>query len=470
MMKGERLHITRQLASDLQDRPVTVLGGARSGQAAARLLALHGARVLVSESGQLSDATRADFLLHGIDFESGGHSDRVLDADFIVASPGVPDAAPPMVAAAEAGIPVISEIELASWFCHAPIIAITGSNGKTTTTELMGHILRHAGRKTIVCGNIGTPFSARVSDADSDSVVVLEVSSFQLDHVHTFRPDVAIVLNVTEDHLDRYGYDLSRYAAAKFRIAAFQEAADAFIYCMDDALCVDFVQNRSNARSRTLGFTLSDRPDIQTNSDAAGYLKDGYLTLRLDNKEDMLMQPDELALRGRHNVYNSLAAAVAARVVEVRSDVMRESLRTFEGVPHRLETVREIDGIRYINDSKATNVNAVWYALESFSEPVVLIAGGRDKGNDYSKLAPLVGKRVRALITIGEAAETIHAQLGSLVPDSVVADTLDDAVHLAHLLARSGDVVLLSPACASFDMFDSYEDRGDQFKQLVSNL
>ena len=474
-MKGERLHITRELASELQDRPVTVLGGARSGQAAARLLASYGARVLVSDSGGLSDATRADFMVRDIDFEVGGHSDRILDADFIVTSPGVPDSAPPMVAAAEAGIPVISEIELASWFCRAPIIAITGSNGKTTTTELMGHILRHAGRKTIVCGNIGTPFSARVSDADSDSVVVLEVSSFQLDHVHTFRPDVAIVLNVTEDHLDRYGYDLSRYAAAKFRIAAFQEAGDAFIYCMDDARCVDFVHtvfkdNRSDPGPRTLGFTIQDPTDIQLNSDAAGYLKDGYLTLRMDNKEDMLMQPDELALRGRHNVYNSLAAAVAARVVEVRSDVMRESLRTFEGVPHRLETVREIDGVRYINDSKATNVNAVWYALESFSEPVVLIAGGRDKGNDYSKLAPLVGKRVRALITIGEAAETIHGQLGSLVQDSVMADTLADAVHLAHLLAKSGDVVLLSPACASFDMFDSYEDRGDQFKQLVSNL
>jgi UDP-N-acetylmuramoylalanine--D-glutamate ligase len=469
-MSSDRLHITRELAHDLEGRRVTVLGGARSGLAAARLLVEKGAIVLLSDARPIEAAARAAMQSLGVRIEENGHTERVIEADFIVTSPGVPDTAPPMVWAREAGLPVVSELELASWFCEAPMVAITGSNGKTTTTSLMGHLLRQAGHRPVVCGNIGSPFSAHVGALEPDSMVVLEVSSFQLDHVHTFRPRVAIVTNVTEDHLDRYGYDMSRYAAAKFRIAAFQRPGDAFIYCMEDDLSVAFVQTLNQQGPRALGFTLAEEPNNPSLPGAAGYLKDGSLTLCLDNHEERLMHLDELALRGRHNVYNSLAAAVAARVLEVRSDVMRESLRTFEGVPHRLESVREIDGVRYINDSKATNVNAVWYALESFSEPVVLIAGGRDKGNDYSKLAPLVEKRVRALITIGEAAETIHQTLGPLVQDAVMADTLGDAVHLAHLLARSGDVVLLSPACASFDMFDSYEGRGDQFKQLVSNL
>ena len=469
-MSDARLHITRELAHDLEGRRVTVLGGARSGLAAARLLVEHGAIVLLSDARPIEAAARAAMQSLGVRIEENGHTERVIEADFIVTSPGVPDKAAPMVWAREAGIPVVSELEFASWFCEVPIVAITGSNGKTTTTSLMGHLLRQAGRKTVVCGNIGSPFSAHVGLLEPDAVVVLEVSSFQLDHVHTFRPNVAIITNVTEDHLDRYGYDLSRYAAAKFRIAAFQKPEDALIYCMEDDLSVQFVQTLGTGGPRALGFTLANEPNNPSLPDAAGYLKNGSLVLRLDNQEERLMHLDELALRGRHNVYNSLAAAVAARVLEVRSDVMRESLRTFEGVPHRLEPLREIDGVRYVNDSKATNVNAVWYALESFSEPVVLIAGGRDKGNDYGKLAPLIKDRVRALITIGEAAEAIHTRLGPLVQDAVMADTLADAVHLAHLLAKSGDVVLLSPACASFDMFDSYEDRGDQFKQLVSNL
>jgi len=462
-------HITLEWARAMDGRRVTVIGGARSGRAAAGLLVEQGARVFLSDARPLDATTRSAMNALGVAIEDGGHSDRALETDLVVTSPGVPDSAPPIRTAMEKGIPVVSEIELASWFCPSRMIAITGSNGKTTTTELMGHLLRSAGVPTVVCGNIGTPFSACLSDLTPESVVVLEVSSFQLDHVHTFRPDVSVLLNITPDHLDRYGHDMDRYAAAKLRIRACQQEQDAFIYSMDDERLSAFVrEHRSEAGPRPLGVTLTQDPHIQ--SEAAGFLKDGNLTLRLDNKEETLMQPNDLALRGRHNVYNSLAAAVAARVVEVRSDVMRESLRTFEGVPHRLEHVREVDGVRYVNDSKATNVNAVWYALESFSEPVVLIAGGRDKGNDYGKLIPLVQKRVRALITIGEAAETIHTQLGPYVKDPVVADTLKDAVHLSHLLAQSGDVVLLSPACSSFDMFDSFEDRGERFKQLVSNL
>ncbi len=467
-------HITRESMSRLKGRRVSVLGAARSGLAAARLLHAKEARVFVSDAGFIPTPVQSELRALGIGFEEGGHSARVQEADFLVSSPGVPDTAPPIQAALQSDLPVISEIELASWFCHSRMIAITGSNGKTTTTELTGHILHHAGHRPIVCGNIGTPFAERVLDASPEDIVVLEVSSFQLDHVHTFRPDVSVVLNITPDHLDRYGNDMDRYAAAKLRICAQQDDTDAFIYSMDDARLSAFIRSRQHGPDRegprAFGITTTDVATTPEHSDAAGYLKDGYLTLRIDNMEETLMQPNDLALRGRHNVYNSLAAAVAARVVEVRSDVMRESLRTFEGVPHRLESVREVDGVRYVNDSKATNVNAVWYALESFREPVILIAGGRDKGNDYHKLTPLVKERVRALITIGEAAETIHTQLGPHVEDAVRAESLADAVHLAHLLAQQGDVVLLSPACASFDMFASFEDRGDQFKQLVSNI
>lgn len=469
MPKGS--HITLDWARDMDGRRVTVVGGARSGRAAARLLVKRGARVFLSDAGPLQAGIRNELNALGVAIEDRGHTDRALEADLIVTSPGVPDTARPLQEAMARGIPIVSEIEMASWFCPARMIAITGTNGKTTTTELIGHILRESGAPTIVCGNVGTPFSDCIEQATPDHFVVLEVSSFQLDHVHTFRPEVSVVLNITPDHLDRYDQNMDRYAAAKLRICARQNGPDAFIYTIDDERLAGFVRSRKTDEGpRLLGLTLSDDSESHIQSDAAGYLKDGYLTLRLDNKEETLMQPNDLALRGRHNVYNSLAAAVAARVVEVRSDVMRESLRTFEGVPHRLEHVREVDGVRYVNDSKATNVNAVWYALESYSEPVVLIAGGRDKGNDYEKLIPLIQNRVRALITIGEAAEAIHRQLGPHVQDAVVADTLADAVHLGHLLAQRGDVVLLSPACSSFDMFDSYEDRGERFKQLVSNL
>lgn len=456
---------------------VAVLGAARSGQAAAALLRRNGAEVFVSDGGSISEEAKKSFQGEGIDFESGNHSPRSWEADLVVTSPGVPDTSLPIREAQQAGVPVISEIELASWFCRAKTLAITGSNGKTTTAHLLGHILRQAGHEVYVCGNVGLPFSTCADTASDTAMVVLEVSSFQLDHVDTFRPEVAVLLNITPDHLDRYANDIDRYAASKFRISEQQTQADHFIYSMDDERLVRSVREREQTGlpgPRALGITLSDSltTDIDENrhQTAAGFLRNGNLMLCIDNKEDLLMHSNELALKGRHNVYNSLAAAVAARVVEVRSDVVRESLRSFEGVPHRLESVRDVDGVRYVNDSKATNVNAVWYALESFREPVVLIVGGRDKGNDYSSLVPLIQQRVRAVIAIGEAAPRIHHELGQHVQDAVIADTLADAVQLSQLLARTGDVVLLSPACSSFDMFDSFEDRGDQFRQLVSNL
>ncbi len=442
---------------------VAVLGAARSGRAVASLLKRHGADVFVSDIGSITESAQDSFNRLGISYEASGHTELAWQADFVVTSPGVPDEAEPMQEALLRGTPLYSEIEVASWFCDAHIIAITGSNGKTTTTELLGHLFRKAGRNTFVCGNVGRPFSDDTDRTRPDDLVVLEVSSFQLDHIDSFRPDVSILLNITPDHLDRYNEDIDRYAASKLRICENQTGVDTFIFNQDDERIARFVRKRVRGPI-ALGISITE--EIR----AAGFLRNSDLMLRINDQEENLMPTEKLALKGRHNVYNSLAAAVAARVVEVRSDVVRESLRSFEGVPHRLETVRDIDGVRYINDSKATNVNALWYALESFTEPVVLIAGGRDKGNDYSGLKSLVQTRVRALITIGEAAEAIQAELGGFTADGVATESLEEAVKLAHLLARPGDVVLLSPACASFDMFDSYEHRGDQFKQIVSNL
>jgi UDP-N-acetylmuramoylalanine--D-glutamate ligase len=456
--------MTARDATYVQGKAVSILGAARSGMAAAALMRRHGASVFVSDGGALTEETKRALSSMGATWEEGGHTARVGESDFVIISPGVPSAVEPVVLAGKAGTPVFSEIEVASWFSSAPIVAITGSNGKTTTTELLGHIFRNSGSTTWVCGNVGTPFSGVCDRCEASDIVVLEVSSFQLDHIDTFRPRVSILLNITPDHLDRYNYQFELYAASKMRVCSNQRAGDAVVYNHDDVLIREALSNPDSTGAERLAIS-AEHP-----VERGGYFDRNALYLTENEQNEKYMYVDELALRGRHNVYNSLAAAVAARVMEVRSDVVRESLKTFSGVPHRLEHVREIDGVRYVNDSKATNVNAVWFALESFSEPVVLIAGGRDKGNDYSSLKPLVSSRVRAIISIGEAAERIDAELGPSVSDSVVAESLEDAIKLAHLLAKPGDVVLLSPACASFDMFSSYEDRGDQFKHLVSTL
>ena len=461
------------LVPDLKGKAITVVGGARSGLAVARLLAGRGAKVFLTERGPategLADALRAA----RVAFEFDGHTERALACDLAVVSPGVPSTAPLVVQLGRTGVPVYSEVEVASWFCRAPIVAITGTNGKTTTTSLVGHVFRRSGaatgrpRKTVVGGNIGYPFADYVADVTEDDVVVLEVSSFQLDHVARFRPKVGVLLNITPDHLDRYGHDFNRYAGAKYRLFENMGPGDALVYNDDDAILAAYVP-LAQPRRGFQGLPVSLDHEVA----AGGFLRDGALVLRLpDQPEEVLMPAADLALRGRHNLYNSLAAAVAARVMEVRSDVVRESLATFEGVPHRLEYVRELDGVRYINDSKATNVNAVWYALESFDrEKVVLIAGGRDKGNDYASLRPLVRDKARAVIALGESADKVERDLGSAAPAAEVAASMEDAIRRARRIAKRGDVVLLSPACASFDMFENYEDRGDTFKRLVMAL
>ncbi|ACY49574.1 UDP-N-acetylmuramoyl-L-alanine--D-glutamate ligase [Rhodothermus marinus] len=450
---------------ELRKKRVTVVGGARSGLAVARLLRKAGAEVFLTEQQPAPPGLEATLDALGVRYEFGGHTPRALEADLMVISPGVPSTAPLVQQARRIGLPVYSEIEVASWFCRAPIVAVTGTNGKTTTTSLIGYIFRRAGRRTIVAGNIGYPFSDYVLDTTPDDVVVLEVSSFQLDHVATFRPRVSVLLNITPDHLDRYNYNFNEYAQSKFRIFANQRGEDVLVYNHDDELIRMAAERAHRKRGlRVLGF--SQRTELP----AGAFVRDGYLILRIEQQEEVLMHANELALRGRHNLYNSLAAAVAARVMEVRNDVVRESLASFEGVPHRLEFVRELDGVRYVNDSKATNVNAVWYALESFSCPIVLIAGGRDKGNDYSVLKPLVKEKVRALVAIGESADKLLRELGPLVPHAVKAQSMEEAIQYARVFAEPGDVVLLSPACASFDMFENYEDRGDTFRRLVMSL
>jgi len=455
---------------NVRTKQVTVVGGARSGRAVAQLLAEAGAEVFLTEQGPPTEGLEAMLDAAGVEYEFGGHTTRAIEADFFVLSPGVPTQSNIVQQAQRAGLSIYSEIEVASWFCEAPIVAITGTNGKTTTTSLTGHVFRQAladasGREAIVAGNIGYPFSDYVMDAGPEDVVVLEVSSFQLDHVDTFHPAVSVILNITPDHLDRYDHDFNAYAQAKFNIFRNQGTGDVVVYNRDDELVRTHVEQAAEEQDlRALGLTLSDEPG------PGAYLQDDRILLRIDDEDEPLMQRDELALRGRHNLYNSLAAAVSARVMEVESDVIRESLSGFEGVPHRLEEVRTVDRVLYVNDSKATNVNAVWYALESFERPVVLIAGGRDKGNDYTDLKPLVRKGVRAVVAMGESADKVYEELGGEAGDRAKARSMEEALDRAQRFAQPGDAVLLSPACSSFDMYESYEERGNIFRRLVKTL
>ena len=458
--------------STVQGKKATVVGGARSGRAVARLLTEVGAEVFLTERGPATRGLTDTLDDAGIDYEFDGHTTRAFDADFVVLSPGVPTQSNVVRQARRAGLSVDSEIEAASWFCDAPIVAITGTNGKTTTTSLAGHVFRTAwaddpDRDIIVAGNIGYPFSDYVRDARPTDVVVLEVSSFQLDHVDTFRPRVSVLLNITPDHLDRYDHDFNAYAQAKFNIFRNQEEGDVVVYNHDDPFVREYMTLQMQTRTfQAMGISRS------TAVDAGAFVQDGALVLRSDDAADAapLMPADALSLPGPHNQYNAMAAAVAARAMGVPRDAIREGLSSFRGVPHRLESVRTVRGVEYVNDSKATNVKAVWYALKSFDRPIVLIAGGRDKGNDYADLKPLVRENVRAVVALGESADKVYRELGAEVCERIRAASMEDALEKARDAAVTGDVVLLSPACASFDMYESYEDRGDTFRRLVNNL
>ena len=459
---------------DIKNKRITVVGAARSGLAAAKLLASRGASVFLTERGSPDVAVAEGLGAEGIRYEFGGHTSRALDADFLVLSPGVPTSADLVQDALSSDIAVYSEIEVASWLCKGPIIAVTGSNGKTTTSSLIAHLFRTANRDFVVAGNIGSAFSGYIDEIGDDTVVVLEVSSFQLDHIATFRPKVSVLLNISPDHLDRYENNFDLYARSKFRVFENQQPTDWLVYNHDDEVVRDFVEPWCAERGIT-PWPISNERQLERGA----FVRDGRIVLALPETlnpqstviyEEEFMPSDDLALDGRHNLYNSLAAAIAARAMEIRSDVVRESLTSFEGVPNRLETVRTVHEVTYINDSKATNVNAVWYALESFSDPIVLIAGGRDKGNDYGPLERLVSEKVKGIVGLGESGGRVIAELGSFAEQTALAQTMEEAIQYARLMAEPGDIVLLSPACASFDLYENFEQRGEHFRHLVRSL
>ncbi|MBK8498789.1 MAG: UDP-N-acetylmuramoyl-L-alanine--D-glutamate ligase [Flavobacteriales bacterium] len=448
---------------------LVVLGAQESGVGAARLAKQRGYEVFVSDAGTIKPKYRDELLAKEIDFEEGGHTAaRVLDADEVVKSPGIPDSASLVMAARERGIPVISEIELAYRYCKGSIIGITGSNGKTTTTLLTHHLLQRAGLDAALGGNVGNSFAALVADGEN-AYYVIELSSFQLDGIREFRPHIAMLLNITPDHLDRYNHRMEDYVASKFRIAMNQTEEDHFIHSADDPVVAAWMQDHP-VKARPWPFSIE-------RSLAHGAWLEGD-TMRIHtpatigdtNQTTFDMSIIELALQGKHNVYNSMAAGIAARVLEIRKDAVRESLSDFQNVEHRLEHVGMVHGVEFINDSKATNVNSTWYALESMRKPIIWVVGGQDKGNDYSQLRDLVKARVKAIICLGVDNSKIKDAFGDLVQDFVETRNASDAVRAAYELGEKGDVVLLSPANASFDLFENYEDRGRKFKAAVKAL
>ena len=455
---------------------VAILGGGESGVGAAILAKDRGHRVFLSDGGALKAQYAAQLDHEGIAYEQGGHSLEVLLAsDLLIKSPGIPDTAPAVAACLERGIPVWSELEFAFHYTSSPIVAITGSNGKTTTTTLTHHIVEQAGLEVGLGGNIGQSFALQVA-RNPKPLYVLEVSSFQLDNCYAFRPHIAILCNITPDHLDRYAYQMERYAASKMRIAQAQTEEDYFLYCLEDPETATAME-ANPIRSQLLPFSLNPAPK----PDAFGaFAMPGTVAthestehptyLIHDPKTRETMTIEELALQGKHNAYNSLAAGLAARLLHVRKEAVRESLAHFESLEHRLETVASVHGISFINDSKATNVNSTYYALESMQHPTVWIVGGVDKGNDYTELMPLVASKVKAIVCLGTDNSKILAAFANSHLPVVETRSMADAVKASYSLARKGDTVLLSPCCASFDLFQNYEDRGRQFKENVRSL
>ena len=451
---------------NIEKKHIVVAGAARSGIASACLLKKKGASVFVTDHSSIHEEYKIRLQENEIMFEENGHSEQAFKGDFLVTSPGVPDSSPIIRNYIEQGKEVYSEIEAASWFNRSPVIAVTGSNGKTTVTNWLAHAWKTAKRDHILAGNIGTAFSEVVEKTSPDMEAILEISSFQLDHIDAFHPKISMILNITPDHLDRYDNDFEKYSLAKFRIAENQTEEDWFIYNYDDPVIKKFTETRMESPSAPKMLGFSNKRELNRGA----FIKDKNIILKLDRNEEFLMPFADIQLPGHHNVNNSLAVALAARVSDISIDWIRESLKTFNGVEHRLEPVRKLKGVQYINDSKATNINSVWCALDSFREPVVLILGGRDKGNDYTKLEPQIREKVHTVIAIGEATESICKQLDGIAPYIIRADSMKEAVKIARNKAKRGEVVLLSPACSSFDMFKNYEDRGHHFKQAVLEL
>jgi UDP-N-acetylmuramoylalanine--D-glutamate ligase len=441
---------------------ISVLGAGESGTGAAILAVTKGYNVFVSDNGTIKPEYKDLLKKYEIEWEEGTHSSkRILSSTEVIKSPGITNKAPLISELHNLSIPVISEIEFAARHTHAKLIGITGSNGKTTTTLLTHHILTKAGLNPGLCGNVGKSFALQVAKNEHD-LYVLELSSFQLDDMHTVNLDIAMILNITEDHLDRYDYSMEKYTRSKFRITKNLKKDDHFIYCSDDPVITTEITKR-NITARHYPFSLTQRHE------QGAYCQDDSIIINT-NQTNYTMSIYDLALQGKHNIYNSMAAGIASRILEIRKEIVRESLSDFQNIEHRLEFVATVQGIEFINDSKATNINSTWYALESMSNPVIWIVGGVDKGNDYAMLAELVKDKVKAIVCLGlDNAKIIEAFTG-IVEQISEANTAEDAVRAAYYLAKRGDTVLLSPACASFDLFVNYEDRGHKFKSAVRSL
>ena len=438
------------------NKRIVVLGAGISGVGAAVLAKKKEFNVFVSDKGVITDENKAVLLNNEIEWEEGKHTlDKILNSDEVIKSPGIPDKIDIIQQIHKKGILVISEVEFAFRYTNAKIAAITGSNGKTTTALLLGHILKNASYDVLVAGNIGVGFALSIADRDYD-FIVLELSSFQLDGIKNFRSDIAILLNITPDHLDRYENKLEEYIGSKFKITENQTENDVLILNADDTT-LDNISTKAKKLPISLVKNLNE----------GGYLNKEKLIININNKT---MTIQELALQGKHNIFNSMAAAIAARVFEVKDSVIRQSMIDFQNVEHRLEYVLTVHGIDFINDSKATNVNACWFALESMQKDIVWIVGGVDKGNDYSELNEMVTDKVKAIICLGENNQNIISAFKERVDTIVQASSMNEAVNQSYSLAKKGEVVLLSPACASFDLFANYEDRGFQFKKAVRVL
>lgn len=447
----------------MKKRNIVVLGAGESGVGAAILAQKQGYDVFVSDNGKINNKYKDVLSHYKIDFEEETHSiDRILNADEVIKSPGIPDTVPLILTIKEKGINIISEIEFAARFTDAFLIGITGSNGKTTTASLTYHILKQAGKKVGLAGNIGQSFAKQVANSDQE-YYVLELSSFQLDGMFQFKADIAILLNITPDHLDRYDNSFENYTDSKFRIIQNQTDKGAFIFCQDDEVIKQKItEHKINAQT----YPFSIKTTIEKEG---AFIKNNCIKININSKI-FTMTLEELALQGRHNTYNTMAAGIASKLIGIRKETIKKCLTDFQNIEHRLEFVASISNIEFINDSKATNVNSTWYALETMQSKVIWIAGGIDKGNDYDVLKELVKEKVGAIVCLGTDNTKLHKAFGGLVEIIVDTNSATDAVNTAYSLANNGDIVLLSPACASFDLFDNYEERGMKFKDAVNSL
>jgi UDP-N-acetylmuramoylalanine--D-glutamate ligase len=444
------------------DKRIVILGAGESGTGAAVLAKSKGFEVFVSDLGKIKPAYKEILFNYEIDWEEEQHTERsILNADEVIKSPGISDKADIIQLIQKKKIPVISEIEFAGRYTTAKKICITGSNGKTTTTSLLHHMLRRAGLNCGLAGNVGKSFAMQVATKNYDYYVI-ELSSFQLDGMFEFKPDISILLNITPDHLDRYGYNMQNYVDSKFRVTQNLSEDDYFIYCSDDEITISELE-KIVLRAKQLEFSQEKKVK------QGAHIENGNMVIKV-NDDEMTIPLSELSLKGKHNTYNSMAASIASRVLDIKKEIIRECLQDFTGVEHRLERFIKVHGIEFINDSKATNVNSTWYALECMTSPTIWILGGVDKGNDYSSLVPLVKEKVKAIVCLGVDNSKIHAAFKGIVDVIEDATTMKEAVLKAYKQGEKEDVVLLSPCCASFDLFKNYEDRGDQFKECVREL